>query len=181
MAGLLDAIAVEDPSPVLLQVEKISSLPARDGDTQYLLLRLHVESVVATDATGAESVEVADLLAAQPDPFCALESCWLRHLADAHQDVVARLASRLPAPLRRGQIRPLGLDRYGIWLHVDSDDGDRDVRLPFRSPVADVTGLSQAIRGSVGLSIRQRAARAVTGCARAGNRIRPAGAVTVFR
>lgn len=150
VAGLLDAIAAEDPNPALLQVEKIGSLPVGDGDTQYMLLRLEVESVVVTDATGAESVGVAARLAAQPDPFCAMESCWLRHLETAHQDVVARLASRLPAPLRRGQVRPLGLDRYGMWLRVESDDGDRDLRLPFRTPVADVTGLSQAIRVLLG-------------------------------
>jgi hypothetical protein len=38
------------------------------------------------------------------------------------------------------------LDRYGVRLRVETADGDRDVRLPFRKPVDDVTGLSQAIR-----------------------------------
>ncbi|BBY06302.1 hypothetical protein MNVI_16200 [Mycobacterium noviomagense] len=68
------------------------------------------------------------------------------HLGSAHRDVVARLASKLPAPLRRGQVRPLGLDRYGVRLRVETAEGDRDVRLPFYKPVDDVTGLSQAIR-----------------------------------
>lgn len=35
-------------------------------------------------------------------------------------------------------------------LRVDSADGDRDIRLPFRNPVDDVTGLSQAIRVLIG-------------------------------
>lgn len=82
----------------------------------------------------------------RPDPFCALETCWLRHLDADHHDVVARLASKLPGPLRRGRIRPLGLDRYGVRLRVEGEDGDHDVRLPFTRPVDDVHGLSQAIR-----------------------------------
>lgn len=103
-------------------------MPPGDGDTQYTLLRLEIESVVVTDAAGAESVGVTALLAARPDPFCAMESCWLRHLDTAHQDVLARLTAKLPVQLRRGQVRPLGLDRYGVWLRIESEDGDRDVR-----------------------------------------------------
>lgn len=117
--------------------------------------------MVATDAAGAESVGVAALLAAQPDPFCALESCWLRHLDRAHRDVIARLAARLPVQQRRGQIRPLALDRYGVWLRVERDDGDRDVRLPFSAPVDDLTELSRAIRLLIGCPLvnGQRARR----------------------
>jgi len=148
--GLLDLIASEHPNPTLLQVETLGSARTGGADACYALLRLEIASVVVTDATGAESVAVADLLAARPDPFCAVESCLLRHLDTAHSDVVARLASRLPATLRLGRIRPLGLDRYGVRLRVEGDDGDRDVRLPFHKPVDDVTGLSQAIRVLMG-------------------------------
>ncbi len=95
------------------------------------------------------------LLDAQPDPFYALESRWLQHLELAHRDVVDRdvvdrLANRLPSPRRRGRVRPLGLDRYGVQLRVEAEDGDHDVRLPFAKPVDDVTGLSQAIRVQMG-------------------------------
>ncbi|ORV08552.1 DUF2470 domain-containing protein [Mycobacterium celatum] len=148
--AMLDLIATEDPNPALLQVHTAASSPPADDDPRYALLRLEIESVVVTDSTGAESVGVTALLAAQPDPFCALESCWIRHLDSAHRDVVARLASRLPAPLRRGDVRPLGIDRYGVRLRIESADGDRDVRLPFRKPVDDVVGLSQAIRVLMG-------------------------------
>jgi Protein of unknown function (DUF2470) len=147
---LLDRIAAEDPNPALLQVQTLESGPVADDDTRYLLARLDIESVVVTDATGAEAVDVGTLLAARPDPFCAFESCWIRHLDKAHRDVVARLAARLPARLRRGDVRPLGVDRYGVRLRVESADGDRDVRLPFRQPVDDVNGLGQAIRVLMG-------------------------------
>ena len=143
---LLDLIAAEHPHPALLQVQIPESGPVSPGDSRYLLARLEIESVVVTDATGAEAVDAAALLAARPDPFCTFESCWIRHLDTAHRDVVARLAARLPARLRRGDVRPLGVDRYGMRLRVESADGDRDIRLPFRTPVDDVNGLGQAIR-----------------------------------
>ncbi len=154
VGGILDRIAAEDANPALLQVQTPESGPVAEDDTRYLLARLEIESVVAAykkdGATGAEAVDVRTLLAARPDPFCAFESCWIRHLDTVHRDVVARLAARLPARLRRGDVRPLGVDRYGVRLRVESADGDRDVRLPFRQPVDDVTGLGQAIRVLMG-------------------------------
>jgi uncharacterized protein DUF2470 len=140
---LLDLIAAEDPNPALLQV---NTADGADGDTPLALVRLEVDSVVVADSTGAESVGVSAVLQARPDPFAVMESCWLQYLEAAHREVVDRLADRLPTTLRRGRVRPLGLDRYGVRLRVENDEGDHDVRLPFAKPVDDVTGLSQAIR-----------------------------------
>ena len=148
VAALLDLIAAEDPNPALLQVN--SRYREADSDTRYALMRLEIDSVVVADSTGAESVGLSALLGARPDPFCAMESCWLQHMESAHREVVDRLASRLPVSLRRGRVRPLGLDRYGVQLRVEGDDGDHDVRLPFAKPVDDISGLSQAIRVLMG-------------------------------
>jgi len=150
--GLLDLIASSDPNPALLQVNSGDAGPDTTPapDTRFALMRLEIDSIVVADATGAESVPLGALLGASPDPFCAMESCWLQHMESAHRDVVDRLASRLPTTLRRGRVRPLGLDRYGVQLRVEGDDGDHDVRLPFAKPVDDVTGLSQAIRVLMG-------------------------------
>ena len=126
------------------------SRPSDSNETRYTLMRLEIVSVVVTDATGAEPVSVTALLEARPDPFCEIESTLLWHLATAHNDVVARLVSRLPAPLRRGQVRPLGLDRYGVRFRIEDKDGDHDIRLPFHKPEDDMTGLSQAIRVLMG-------------------------------
>ena len=147
VAPMLDLIASADPNPALLQV---NSSESGAGDPRYALLRLEIESVVVADSTGAESVGLNTLLEAQPDPFCEMESCWLQHMDSAHREVVDRLATRLPTALRRGRVRPLGLDRYGVQLRVENEDGDHDVRLPFAKPVDDVTGLSQAIRVLMG-------------------------------
>ena len=136
---LLDLIAAESPNPDLLEV-----------GSQHVLLLVQVDSVVVADATGAEPVAVAALLAAQPAPFCELETAWLRHLDSDQPEVIARLAGKLPASLRRGRVRPLGLDRYGVRLRVEGADGDHDVRLPFLAPVQDVAGLGRAIRVLMG-------------------------------
>lgn len=144
--ALLDLVATEDPNPALLQVNSGGIV----GDVRYALMRLEIDSVVVADSTGAESIGVGALLGARPDPFCAMESCWLQHMESAHREVVDRLASRLPTSLRRGRVRPLGLDRYGVRLRVENDEGDHDVRLAFAKPVDDVTGLSQAIRVLMG-------------------------------
>jgi len=142
ISALLDVIAADDPNPALLQVNSLQS--------GLSLMWLHTESVVIADATGAESVAVDDLLAARPDPFCAMESCWLQHIDSQHREVVDLLASRLPAAMRSGRVSPLGLDRYGVRLRVEKDDGDHDVRLPFTAPVHDLTGLGRAIRVLLG-------------------------------
>ena len=150
VAKMLDLIATECPDPALLQVDTPRSMPSDGAEPRYTLLRLEIASVVVTDATGAEAVSVQDLLAARPDPFCSVESSLLWHLDNAHGGVVARLVSRLPAPLRRGQVRPLGLDRYGVRFRIEGNDGDHDIRLPFHKPVDDMTGLSRAIRVLMG-------------------------------
>ena len=146
----LDLIAAEYPNPALLQVETPRSRACACDETRYTLMRLEIASVVVTDTTGAEPVSVAALLKARPDPFCEIESTLLCHLATAHNDVVTRLVSRLPAPLRRGRVRPLGLDRYGMRFRVEDGDHDRDIRLPFHKPVDDMVGLRQAIRVLMG-------------------------------
>lgn len=150
VAETVDRIAAEWPHPALLQVDTPRCPPPDGRETRYTLVRLEIASVVVTDATGAEPVSVEDLLAARPDPFCEIESNLLWHLDTAHSEVVARLVSRLPAPLRRGLVRPLGLDRYGVRFRVEGEDRDHDVRLPFHKPVDDMTGLSQAIRVLMG-------------------------------
>ncbi|MGE5695851.1 MAG: DUF2470 domain-containing protein [Candidatus Sericytochromatia bacterium] len=142
VAALLDVIAAHDPNPALLQLNSLCG--------GLSMMWLQTESVVIADSTGAESVTVEDLLAARPDPFCAIESCWLVHIDSQHPDIVDLLASRLPAALRRGEVRPLGLDRYGVRLRVEKRDSEHDVRLPFAKPVDDLPALGRAIRTLLG-------------------------------
>jgi hypothetical protein len=66
--------------------------------------------------------------------------------------VFSSLARHLPEPLRQKsgcRIRPLGVDRLGIRLRVEAEDGDHDVRLAFESS-ADT---AEQLRAQVGLLV----------------------------
>lgn len=132
---LASAVAAEHPHPSLLDVGHSTTL-----------LRLVLSSAVVADSTGAEPVETAALLAAEPDPFWEMETSWLQHLDEDHADLINQLARRLPPSLRQGRVRPLGIDRYGIRLRIESEHGDNDVRLGFAQPVDDTMALSRALR-----------------------------------
>lgn len=149
---LLDRMAAADPNPALLQVRSPRSAVAHLDGTgdDYILLRLTTESAVLADTTGAEAVPLDELLAAAPDPFCAVEAGWLHHLDTAHPEVAERLAARLAPRLQRGRARPLGVDRHGLWLRVEDADADHDLRVAFDRPVADVAGLNRAVRALLG-------------------------------
>ncbi|NCL76221.1 DUF2470 domain-containing protein [Rhodococcus sp. YH1] len=145
------AHAVAEPRRLAADIAATLPHPALlDVGHRAELLRLRLTSVVAADTTGAESVEVADVLAAAPDPFAAVESAWLQHLEQDHGDLVHRIARHIPVNDRRGRIRPLGLDRYGLRLRLESGRGDHDVRIPFPEPADDVESLSRALRRLVG-------------------------------
>jgi hypothetical protein len=114
------------------------------------VLRLEAASLVLADAEETCPVDLDDFRAARPDPFCLLEDGWLRYLDLSHREVVGMLVRHLPEQLRGGHIRPLGLDRYGLRLRVESADGDHDVRLAFSCPVADAERLGLELRRLVG-------------------------------
>ncbi|HXV94535.1 MAG TPA: DUF2470 domain-containing protein [Pseudonocardia sp.] len=102
------------------------------------VVRLDPTAVVLSDIEGSAALAPADLAGARPDPFCRAERHWLAHLERAHPEVLAALARRLPSPLRdvRGaRVRPLGVDRYGLRLRVETPGRDHDVRLPWERPV----------------------------------------------
>jgi hypothetical protein len=91
----------------------------------------------------ARTVELTaeSLGAAAPDMLAEAEANLLCHLADAHRDVVERLARLVPAERLHGvrAVLPLRLDRFGIVLRLEYVSRDRDVRLPFTPPLRAAT------------------------------------------
>lgn len=136
-------ISCDRPDPRLL-----------DLDHGATMVRLTPLSIVVADADGTHSVPTPAYAAAEPDPFCHQEARWLRHLELSHTDVVHTLRRHLPEPLRGGHVRPLGLDRYGLRLRVESLDGDHDVRLAFSRPIGSMGELSVELRRMVGCPFR---------------------------
>lgn len=134
MGPLLDDIAATNPDPGLLDVGH--------GD---LLVLLTIESVVFADAAGAEDVAVDAVRKASPDPFSTTESAWVTHLHRHHPELVERLRLRLPRRMRRGRLRLLGLDRYGLQVRVEGPEGGWDSRIPFFRTADDESALCRAL------------------------------------
>ncbi|GAB3678584.1 DUF2470 domain-containing protein [Saccharopolyspora tripterygii] len=121
------------------------------GHTASVVL-LEPVSLTLGDGEGTEQIDPADFAAAERDSFWARESHWLQHLQCRHSDVVSMLARHLPGPLlRSGPVMPLGIDRLGIRLRVETSDGDRDVRLGFSRSVTTEEELSAEVRRLAGL------------------------------
>ena len=133
------AIAEHRPDPRLL-----------DLGHGMRLLRLTPASLVLADAEGTHSLRPHMFSAAAADPFTDYEANWLRHLESEHADVVEQLARHVPEELRGGRIRPLGLDRFGLRLRVETETDDHDVRLAFSRPVGDPAQLSGELRRLIG-------------------------------
>lgn len=151
LTGWLRVPAAEEArADVLAVAERRPDSRLLDAGHGATVLRLHSASLVVADAEGTCSVQPGEFAAASPDPFCMFEDGWLRHLELSHRDVVGSLARHLPEQLRGGHIRPLGLDRYGLRLRVESTDGDHDVRLAFSQPADDAEHLGLELRRLVG-------------------------------
>jgi hypothetical protein len=113
------------------------------------LVRLDPGSAVLADGDGCAALTPVDLAAARPDPFCRMEDHWLAHLEEAHPEVFVALARHLPSELshcRGARVRPLGVDRCGLRLRVETSDNnagraDHDIRLAWREEARTVDEL----------------------------------------
>ncbi|GGC64606.1 DUF2470 domain-containing protein [Hoyosella rhizosphaerae] len=132
-------IAATNPNEALLDLGHTTSL-----------LHLDPASVVVADASGAEIVPLHTLIGAHPDPFCRMETRWLRHLESEHADLLDSIISKLPPSVREGRLRLLGLDRYGLRLRIEREDHDKDIRIAFPQPVNTPDELNAAMRILVG-------------------------------
>jgi hypothetical protein len=122
------------------------------------MLRLRPGSAVLADAEGSGPLTPDELATAEPDPFCQLETGWLAHLDTQHPDVLDALSRHLPEPLRSNpdsQVRPLGVDRLGIRLRVETPDGDHDVRLAFHQPADTAEQLGAQVGLLIGCPFRR--------------------------
>ncbi|NUS44685.1 MAG: DUF2470 domain-containing protein [Mycobacteriaceae bacterium] len=141
--ALAGAVAADRPHARLLDV----------GHT-VVLMRMVLDSAVLADGAGAEPVEAEALRQSRPDPFCEQEAAWLHHLETDHPEVIDYLSRRIPVSHRRGRLRPLALDRYGLTMRSEQLEGDRDIRLPFANPADDFDTLGRALRVLIGCPFR---------------------------
>ena len=127
-------VADVHPDPALLDIgHGLTVLLMRPG------------SIVVADGDGTAPLSPVELAAARPDPFCRFETSWLAHLEDEHPEVFRALARHLPPSLRDARARPLGVDRCGFRLRVETAQGYHDVRLAWGREVRTPADLCVAL------------------------------------
>ena len=154
VTSTLDLIASADPNPVLLQFKTPMIHAGRRG-------RGPVHAAAARDRVRGGGRRDRCRAGQRPGPARRRARPVLRDRIEPAVALGIRPQRRAGAagvqaarPLRRGRVRPLGLDRYGVRFRVEGDpesgQGDHDIRLPFHKPVDDMVGLGQAIRVLMG-------------------------------
>jgi hypothetical protein len=124
----------------------------------WTILALEIAEVEIQDAWGCAALEAEEYAAAAPDPFVAIEGGVIGHLDECHRAELLSMLRRLNGvsgvPHRLGGadpvVRPLALDRYGMWLRCSAAkavaDAPVDLRVVFGRPVSDIHGLRHVYR-----------------------------------
>jgi hypothetical protein len=109
--------------------------------------RLDVTSVRLVNA-GSLEVDVADFLAAEPDPLRHEAAGVLAHLGDAHRPALLSCLRR-QGHAEAEWVDPRGLDRYGLELTVLGAGGVSRVRLAFPRPLTSLRELGPGLRAAL--------------------------------
>ncbi|RFU39986.1 hypothetical protein DZF91_19405, partial [Actinomadura logoneensis] len=104
-----DRLARLHPRPELLDL--VADDP---GDGDWTVLTMDLAEIEIVDAWGAADLDPDEYRAGHPDPFVAVEAGVLGHLDGAHRAELARLVPGAEP----GRVRPLALDRHGLWLRA---------------------------------------------------------------
>ncbi|MFD0688291.1 DUF2470 domain-containing protein [Actinomadura fibrosa] len=153
-------LARPHPRPELLDLaaeRRDGPADGEGGGREWTILALEVAQVEIEDAWGSATLEPEEYAAAAPDPFVAIEAGILTHLDSCHRQELVRLlpvpdpVTGKPKAVGEGPdepaavVRPLSLDRHGMWLRCSVPPpctaGSFDLRLGFSEPVSDLHGL----------------------------------------
>ncbi|MBO7939832.1 MULTISPECIES: DUF2470 domain-containing protein [Streptomyces] len=151
------------PFPVKLELTDIAPTPVRDRLRARVTLTgllagpydpaatgstcMEFGQAILEDAAGRTYITLQELEDAELDPVATSEASLLTHLLDDHSDLVPRLLRLVrPAP-DTGVLRalPVALDRYGLTLRLEYPRTHRDVRVPFRTPLAHLDHIGPQI------------------------------------
>lgn len=153
--GWLTEVPAAELRPAAVRLSRAHARPELldlgDGrpvrEREWTILALEIAQVELDDAWGSAALEPEEYAAAAPDPFVAVEAGILTHLDSRHR---AELTGLLPASVPPGPVRPLALDRHGMWLRRCEPSPEVrasfDLRLAFSEPVSDIHGLRRVYR-----------------------------------
>ncbi|WP_433338860.1 DUF2470 domain-containing protein [Spirillospora sp. CA-294931] len=158
MHGWVAEVAAERRGEAALRISRLHPRPELlDLGDAWTILVLEVAEIEIEDAWGCATLEPEEYQAAVPDPFVAIEAGMLTHLDTCHRGELAQLLKGLRAvadeatrerigrPGAGPVVRPLALDRYGMWLRCSdappAEPDPFDLRVVFSEPVRDIHGL----------------------------------------
>ncbi|MFJ7068411.1 DUF2470 domain-containing protein [Streptomyces sp. NPDC101115] len=142
--------------PIRLELTDVSPVPVRDRVRARVTLSglvaapydadsgestcVEFGQAVLQDSRGRTYVTLEQLHAAEPDPLAGCEAAMLHHLVSGHPELVTLLLRLVEPAARHGLVRalPLAVDRYGLTLRLEYAATQRDVRLPFPTPLTEV-------------------------------------------
>lgn len=134
------------PRPELLDLDG-----GRERGQGWTVLDLEIAEVEISDGWGHTVLGPEEYAAATPDPFVAIEPGMLTHLDIGHRaELVGLFRERFGHLRPEPVVRPLALDRHGLWLRCAARDSGGpepfDLRVEFPCPVSDLHGLRCAYR-----------------------------------
>ncbi|MER6116675.1 DUF2470 domain-containing protein [Streptomyces sp. NPDC001743] len=145
------------PVPVRLEFTDVAPTPVRDRLRARVTMTGLLAAPYDPQATGSICMEfgqavlddggartfvpLSALQTARPDPLAPHEADMLTHLMDSHAELVPLLLRLVrPAPDRTLlRALPVALDRYGVTLRLEYARTRRDVRLPFATPLTEMS------------------------------------------
>ncbi len=143
LSGWLSPVHAAGAQQALLDLADVRPCDALlDVGLREVLLRLDLAEVLLTDGGSTSAVDPDDFAAARPDPVSAGEA----DLRTAHGAALTRLLARVQEWAGPGDdVALLGLDRHGVRFRVEAPGSCYDLRVPFRAPLADGSGLGAAL------------------------------------
>lgn len=116
----------------VLGAEELAEIGIVRFRPEEISLSWHCETLLDQ---GPVRVELADYVAAAPDPLVAAEQTWLPHLQRDHGRELRALARRGYSVLDETiRVRALALDTHGVVLRLYADTDHLDVRVDFAEP-----------------------------------------------
>jgi len=137
-------------------VAKIPAANVYAGFGDFSILVLRVDTVRWVGGYGRmDSADADSFRAAEPDPLGPNAADLVNGLFSDDAAALEEIGAQLGGHPDLTAVRCTGVDRYGLWLDVETPRGRGPARVGFAEPVASADGLSTAIAE---LSARVRAA-----------------------
>lgn len=144
VAELVEGTAEEEARAAY--VAKIPAARVYAGFGDFSIWVLRVQRVRWVGGYGRmDSADADSFRAAEPDPLGSNAAAAIDGLLGEDVEALREIAAQLGGHPDLTAVRCTGVDRYGLWLDVETPRGRGPARVGFAEPVASADGLSAAL------------------------------------